>query len=101
MARGRPRVIGSSKGELHPYGTSNTFEIRRSECADQALETLLADGCQLVGHGLSLLAIQQDVRLAWIQAFNIACEWDNLDAIEVLIGIVVTDDHGRATLLDF
>jgi hypothetical protein len=57
---------------LQLNGTAHELKIRGVESANQSLEALLADRCQLISHGFALLAIQCHVCLAGIQALDIA-----------------------------
>ena len=47
-----------------------------------------------------LNVIYHNIRLAWIEAIHVTCQWDNLNPIEQPIGNVITDNDCRALFLD-
>lgn len=56
-------------------------EILRQETTNKIGQSGLADGHQLIDHGLVLLATDHNIGLARIEAVDAACKRHNLDTV--------------------
>jgi hypothetical protein len=56
---------------------------------------------ELICHRLALLALEGDQRLARIQAPHVAREWDDLHAIQILIGRVIAQNDRWTLFANF
>jgi hypothetical protein len=77
------------------------MEICRRQSPSEIDQSRLADRGQLIRGRLVLLSSKHDGSLTGIQAIHRTREGHNLQAVEVFVGRIVADDHGRALLLDF
>ena len=93
--------LGLLHSQLYPDGVLNLAHIFVRKSATTEKEARLANGGQLVRHGLTLLTFEDHHCLAGIEAVRPAGERDNLNSIKEPIRCIVTDDHCRPPLFDF
>lgn len=93
-SRTGPFVLTSgAEPQLHSDGLLDGFEISLGKPPHTIIQARLAHRRQLVRHRLVLFATQHDESLTWIHSLYIGRERGNLQAVQVLVGGVVADDH--------
>src|ERR1019366_4270661 len=88
------------EADLDAEGSFDGADVVKGQGCQLGFEPLLADGGDLVGHRLARLAIQIDGSFTGVNTGYVACDRNDLNAVEIAVGRVIADDDRGRGLLD-
>ncbi len=89
------------KAQLHPHCPLYLPHVLCRDPTNAADEPHFTHGGELICHRLALLALEDDQRLARVQAAYVTREWNDLHTIQILIGRVITQNDRWTLFANF